>query len=424
MSEMVTDGLRMDVEKDTSCAAGPMRAATAGNGWPEPAIVAPNPSTSAWSTPGEWVRLWLYGFAAYTVLGVLNAASMVGDHMMRGIPVAWHDLLLNRAIEEYTCALFVPPLFWLVHRYPIDRRHWRQNIPLLAGASLLFVVIKYAFVLRPVWALIFSRSYGTLYQALVPNTVPVLFDFWGVIGVAHAVEFYRRAQERERVAAALRVQLSQAQLEALKSQLHPHFLFNTLNSVTTLMHRDVGAADQMVTNLADLLRVTLQHRGAHEISLGEELDLLERYVSIVRVRFRDRLTVSYTIPTELRDALVPHFLLQPLVENALEHGIGQRPGPGRLEISAERVGDELRVSVCDDGPGLSVRGPKGHGVGLANTRARLAEHYGAAQRLTLEPASPTGGARATVVLPLRRRSVVPRVTSWTRPTFEWVSSVA
>jgi two-component system, LytTR family, sensor kinase len=379
--------------------------------------------TGSYDTFGEWIRLWIYGYAAYTVLGILNVMSRFGDATMHGMPVHWRPLLINRVLEEYTCALFVPPLFWLVHRYPIDRRHWRRSIPVLVGASLVFVVIKYMFVLRPLWSVVFPEGYGTLAQTFAGNTIPVLLDFWSVIGVAHAVEFYRRAQERERVAASLRVQLSQAQLEALKSQLHPHFLFNTLNSVATLMHRDVAAADDMVTNLADLLRATLQHPGAHEITLREELTLIQRYIDIVRARFHDRLTVSFDVPPELSDVQVPHFLLQPLVENALEHGIALRPGPGRVDVAARARDGEIIITVSDDGPGLRTDGPKGHGVGLANTRARLAELYGTAQRLTLEPMSPAG-ARTTVTIPLRRRRSPVASVTWTRPTFERMPSLA
>jgi LytS/YehU family sensor histidine kinase len=165
------------------------------------------------------------------------------------------------------------------------------------------------------------------------------------------------------------------------------------------MHWDVGAADEMVTQLADLLRETLRYRGSHEIPLTEELALLDRYLGVMRVRFHDRLTVHSDIEPGVRDALVPHFLLQPLVENALEHGIAQRPGPGCVEIAARRDGDTVRITITDDGPGLAGAHSNGHGVGLTNARARLSELYGSDQTLTLEPATPGGGALATVILP-------------------------
>jgi Histidine kinase len=171
---------------------------------------------------------------------------------------------------------------------------------------------------------------GQVPAVIAASTLEVAQDFGELVIVAHAVRYYQRERERERTEAALRVQLSETQLEALKAQLHPHFLFNTLNSVALLMHWDVAAADEMVTQLSDLLRETLRHPGTHEITLAEELSLIERYLSIVRARFQDGLSVVYDIAPDVRTALVPHFVLQPLVENALEPRCrGQLRAPAR-----------------------------------------------------------------------------------------------
>jgi LytS/YehU family sensor histidine kinase len=228
-----------------------------------------------------------------------------------------------------------------------------------------------------------------------------MYDIWSIVVVAQAIEFYRRAQERERQAVELRERLTHARLEALRSQLQPHFLFNTLNGAATLMHTDVAAADRMLTQLSDLLRATLTPGGPQEIPLVEELELLDRYLAIMLVRFRDRLSVSVDVTPAARAALVPQFLLQPLIENALEHGIGARPGPGRLEIRAARDGDRLRITITDDGPGPDPHAVIDAGIGLANTKARLAQLYGDDQQLTLEPVDETGGGRVTVSLPFR-----------------------
>ena len=377
------------------------------NGHPLAATVqdaSPVATESGSGSPREWLRLTAWGFAVYTVFLILKTASQAAWLASQNQPIPWASMIENRALEEYTCALFFAPLFLAVRRWPLDRQHWQRNLPILLLLSLAFVFIKYAFILRPIYTLIWPTTAPTLSAALLDNTVAVLIDFWTIIGVAHAVEFYRRAQARDLVAADLRTRLSQAQLEVLRAQLHPHFLFNTLNSVATLVHRDADAADRMVTDLADLLRATLEQSGSQEIPLGAELDLLERYVGIVRGRFRDRLTVEYVVPAEVRDALVPQFVLQPLVENALEHGIACRPGPGRVEIRVRRVGDELQISVSDDGLGLHGAASSGHGVGLTNMRSRLAELYGTGNRVSLVPASPEGGAVAVVTLPFRRRA--------------------
>jgi LytS/YehU family sensor histidine kinase len=314
-----------------------------------------------------------------------------------GRAIPWGSAISGRALEEYTCALGVVPIFWLVERFPIDRSRWTRNAPVLVAGIFGLAFLKYM-IFYPVFVAAWHVPPAQVPIVILYNTVEVALDFAYVAIAAHAVMFYQRSRERERSEAALRVRLSQAQLEALKSQLHPHFLFNTLNSVAALMHWDVAAADEMVTQLSELLRETLRHSGTHEIPLSEEIALIERYLSIVRARFQDRLTVVYDISPDVRAALVPHFILQPLVENALEHGIAMEPGPGRVAISAGRDGDRLRSEVGDDGSGLDGGPTNGNGLGLANTRARLAELYGDRQGLTLEAASPKG-VRVTVVLP-------------------------
>jgi two-component system, LytTR family, sensor kinase len=203
--------------------------------------------------------------------------------------------------------------------------------------------------------------------------------------------------ERERATADLRTQLVQARLDALRGQLHPHFLFNTLNAVATLMHEDVDAADQMLTRLADLLRLALE-RGTAEVTLAEELGFAERYLAIMQHRFSDRLTVTYEASESVANALVPTFVTQPLVENALEHGIARRPGPGRVEIAARRENGMLELSVTDDGPGVAV--PSTAGIGLSNTRARLHQLYGDASAVILESVV-GGGTRAVLRIPYR-----------------------
>lgn len=349
-----------------------------------------------------WLRIVLGAFAGYTVIALLTIAQAAYYVLNGGTGVPWRGLILGRFLDNYTCALFVPAFFWLVHRYPIDRQHWRRSVLLLLAASIVLTCVK-VLLLLPINRALWSGPPTLFRAAQVTNSIGVLLDYWAVIGIAHAIEFYRRSQDREQTAMRLRSQLAHAQLEALRAQLHPHFLFNTLNGVATLMHRDAAGADQMLTNLAELLRETLHHTGADEIPLSDELALLERYLAILRTRFGDRLTVVRDIAPDVGDALVPHFVLQPLVENALEHGIARRPGPGRVEVRAARDGDRLRIAITDDGLGFPVSGSvSGVGVGLANTRARLFQLYGSAQGLTLESLTPAG-TRATITMPYRER---------------------
>ena len=369
-----------------------------------PSLEESHPDTlPAWNTPGEWMRLWGYAVVVYTVLVVLATTSSALNALRVGQPIALGALVAHRALEEYTCALFVPPLFWLVHRFPLDRRHWRRSLPVLLGASGTFVVAKYVGVYLPVARLAVPGDHPTLAASLTLYAVEVLSDFWGVIGVAHAIEFYQRAQRRERLAGTLRVQLSEARLHALREQLQPHFLFNALNGVVALMHQDVHAADRMLVNLAALLRASLEHAGAHEIRLADELAVLDRYLTLVGTRFRDRLTVVRRIEADLDDALVPPLLLQPLIENAVEHGVARQSGPVTITLSAARVDDQLVLGVADDGLGLRGAAPRRAGIGLANTRARLDALYGTAYELRLdagEPNAPGQGVHVTIRLPL------------------------
>jgi LytS/YehU family sensor histidine kinase len=237
---------------------------------------------------------------------------------------------------------------------------------------------------------------------LARNFANETMAFWAVIGVVHALEFNRRYREREVAAADLRSRLTQAQLDALRSQIHPHFLFNTLHSISTLMHRDVDAADTMLTRLSDLLRLTMKHRGNNEITLRDELALVDNYIEIMRVRFCDRLTVRKVINADALDVFVPQFILQPLVENAFDHGIARTPGAGTIEITAVSREGKLELSVSDDGVGMN--GPsapgKKHGMGLTNTQLRLEQLYGNAQSISLEKLS-VRGTRVTVGVPWR-----------------------
>src|SRR6185369_4509061 len=204
--------------------------------------------------------------------------------------------------------------------------------------------------------------------------------------------YYREGREREIHAAALEAQLAQAQLQTLKMQLQPHFLFNTLNSISALNHEDPRAANRMIARLSELLRLTLENDGAQEVSLHQELDFLKRYLEIQQVRFGDRLKVHFDVAPETMDARVPNLLLQPLVENAIQHGLAPFSAPGEIHIHASRENGLLCLRIADSGPGLPASTPSGapDGIGLANTRARLQQLYGDAHRFELRNGAQRG----------------------------------
>jgi LytS/YehU family sensor histidine kinase len=225
-----------------------------------------------------------------------------------------------------------------------------------------------------------------------------------LVSVHQARHNYQRFRERELRASQLEAKLAQTQLEVLKMQLHPHFLFNTLHAISTLIHRDPDAADEMVAQLSDLLRMTLANIGIQEVPLQQELEFLHRYLDIQKMRFQDRLEVIVDVPSETLDIQVPNQVLQPIVENAVRHGVDARSGSGRIEVRARTTEHMLELTVRDDGPGVNgaVRLPRERpGIGLSNTRARLRELYGPASTLSLEN-HPQGGALVTLSIPLRR----------------------
>jgi LytS/YehU family sensor histidine kinase len=224
-----------------------------------------------------------------------------------------------------------------------------------------------------------------------------MMTYWAVVGLSHALDFHREAQERELTAAQLRTRLAEANLQALQRQLHPHFLFNTLNTISALMHRDTQAADAMLERLGDLLRLTLDRIGTQYVSLKDELDFLRKYLEIEKTRFGERLQVHIEVELDTLDAAVPNLVLQPIVENALRHGIGPKIGGGRVDILARRDGDDLVLEVRDNGVGLT-KDAFHNGVGLTNTRSRLEHLYGTRYRFECQTPS-GGGLLVTVVIP-------------------------
>jgi len=209
-----------------------------------------------------------------------------------------------------------------------------------------------------------------------------MMTYWAIVGLSHAILFYRESRVREVRAAQLETRLVAAQLTTLQQQLHPHFLFNTLHAISALMHRDVEAADRTLMRLSDLLRLTLEHIGQQEIPLEAELDFLAKYLQIEQTRFADRLVVRFDVQPETLETLVPNLILQPLVENAIKHGVSKKSGPGHIDISARRDGDKLRMEIRDDGAGLSEDALTAlqKGIGVSTTRARLQHLFGADYR--------------------------------------------
>jgi two-component system, LytTR family, sensor kinase len=345
---------------------------------------------------------WLAGFAVWTLLALLSALQTVVFLSSINEQFSWWPILLRRMADWYTCAIFTPFYFWMVRRSPIDRAHWKVSVPLFIVSTTVFVVLKYIMFLQLQRWMAPQSQIRSLSETLAGSFIFETIAFWCVIGVVHALVFYERFRDREVQAAELKARLSASQLDSLVAQLHPHFLFNTLQGISTLIHRDPQAADSMLNRLSELLRRTMNRGERQLVTLAEETELVGHYVGIMQVRFGDRLGFELNLEPGTAAALVPHFILQPLVENAIQHGIARRAGAGRVTVRAARVGESLVLSVSDDGPGLRQGGqefPSG-GIGLNNTRQRLEQLYGNDQRLTLGPVE-GGGLRVELAIPWR-----------------------
>jgi signal transduction histidine kinase len=304
--------------------------------------------------------------------------------------------------------LATPVIAWLLRRFPLERGQLRTSVP----AHLTFAVISavahtalIAYVSRIMARLPAGETlqpYSVWLRGYLRSRLQFeLLTYVLVLSGLLALTWYRRVRERDLAASRLQAQLSDAELRALKMQLHPHFLFNTLHAISVLIRENPTSAQRTVTLLGDLLRATLATAGIQVVTLREELNFLRRYLEIEEIRFEDRLSVRFEIDPAVEDALVPNLILQPLVENAVRHAVEPKSTPGTVLVRARREGERLELAVLDDGPGVeSQNHSSGNGIGLSTTRARLEGLYGPAGELKLEPRA-EGGLAVVVRIPLR-----------------------
>jgi two-component system LytT family sensor kinase len=348
-----------------------------------------------------WLRI-LLAFAFWTLIGLAFAGQLYLSKSKMGDPVSW-SFAMGRALGDwYVFALLSIPALWVARRFSLGDARWALNLATHFAASALFSVAW--MVLRAgleVWltrgsmaAVTFGDAFN---RALVTTFFYNLLIYWVVITVGYAFDYYRKFNEREVRAAELEKRLTEARLQALQMQLNPHFLFNTLHAISSLMHQDVDAADRMLVKLSDLLRRALDMTDTQEVTLREEIEFLRNYAAIEETRFGDRLTIEMNIPPDTRDAMVPNLVLQPLLENAIRHGIEPYARPGHIKVIARRDGEFLRLEVRDNGGGLG-NGSIVEGVGLSNTRARLKQLYGVRQTFELANAE-SGGVVVSATFP-------------------------
>ena len=353
-------------------------------------------------------RLWLIIAAACTVPAALDGSLTYVQGVLDGRRPGWQEIFWQ-ANEWLILGALTPLVYYLARRYPLRPPILARNLlPHLGGALLLCIGWATAGAsLR--WILGIGPTRITKTQHLMSwllTTIPWgTFMYFTTLGCVYAFTYFMEAKEREAQTARLGAQVAEARLGALRMQLHPHFLFNSLNAITVLVRdQETAAASRMLELLSDVLRQVLRSDQSHEVTLADELGFLKRYLAIEQVRFSDRLEVLFAVDDALVGAAVPEFLLQPLVENALRHGIANRADGGVVEISARRDGEALTLTVTDNGPGPNAsRRHDGNGLGLANIRERLATLYGDRAHLDLA-AREGGGTLATVTIPFHETS--------------------
>ncbi|MEZ5344813.1 MAG: histidine kinase [Pyrinomonadaceae bacterium] len=357
-------------------------------------------------------QFWLIFFLVFVFWTLIGAIAAVQEYIAvetRGEPVVFVNIVVSN-LPIYFWALSTPLIFWLGQKYSLsDRDRWGSVFPIHLIMSMIFAAV-YLLIVSVV-----TRSINCDCEQLTYDLIwsyykyrfgrgfhVSVLTYWAVLGFGFALDFSKRLQLREFQSAKteleLETKLVQANLDALKMQLHPHFLFNTLNTVSAIMSDDPKGARRVIARLSELLRINLETTNQQTISLRRELDLLDLYLDIESERFRDQLEVNVDVPSVLWECQVPHFILQPLVENAIKHGIANTKKKGLISISAARKDAFLEIVIRDNGIGFTENSKQG--IGLGNTEERLKKLYGSDFRFEITGAE-DGGTRVLLRIPHR-----------------------
>ena len=354
----------------------------------------------------RWIR-YAVVVTGWVFLGFVLSIEVYFNNRagMRTPPVDFFEAAMPQFGRAAMWALMAPLILRMRRLMPLSRARWAGGIAFHLGMSfvvmatyylgrMLAYLIFYDEPLVDFWSIAFSGFYGR-------NIIDMAY-YWAVLAFGYGCEIYQRYRSEELKAAQLESRLIETELKALREQLRPHFLFNTLNTISVLVREQKNdEAVNLIARLSSLLRMTLDNTRVHEVTVRQELDFLERYLDIQKARFSDRLNVGIAIEPEAMEARIPNLLLQPLVENAIVHGIASKSGPGRVDLLGRVEGGRLHLEVRDDGPGLGdgFRRAK-EGIGLSNTRERIAKIYGAQGQLSLR-SEPGHGVSVQIVLPCR-----------------------
>lgn len=352
---------------------------------------------SAFQNP--WLK-WLLFVGFWTLIGLSFACQFHISTSQAGLDVTWKQAIGYALADWYVFAILSIPVTRLARWFHFETGTRGRSLAVHLVGSAVFSL---AYMVIRAWVGTWQSAAGFA-EAFKPLLVKTwqfnLLLYWVMVAVTCAFDYYRKYRDREVHAAELEKGLTQARLQALQMQLNPHFLFNSLHSISALMHKDVEAADRMVSRLSQLLRAALDSSETQEVTLQRELDFLKRYLEIEQIRFGSRLQVNIDAPTDTLEAQVPNLIMQPLVENAIRHGIEPHARPGKIELRAQRKGDSLTLEVQDNGEGLGGNGKQEEGVGLSNTRARLRTLYGDAHEFQML-GTEQGGLLVRLMIPYR-----------------------
>jgi two-component system LytT family sensor kinase len=353
----------------------------------------------------RWVRYGLiWGVWTIVTLFYSSQAYVMSSASAQPRRYSFFRELLGQASAGYLWALFTPLVLWLAHRYCIQRQNWLRRAGLHFVISIILSSVLLAIHYVALMFIFERTSFLTpfaIFRFAYINLEKFLLVYWTILLMSHAFRYYNSYRKGELKASELRTQLVQSQLEALKMQVQPHFLFNTLHSISALLSKDTEGARRMITRLGDFLRLTLENSGSMEVTLQQEIEFLNGYLEIERIRFQDRLTTDIRVDPDVLDVRVPNLILQPIVENAMRHAIGNSTS-GRVEVTAAPRNGVVRIEIKDNGPGIDaeriLESRRGKGLGLANTQARLAGLYGTAARFEMLN-NPTGGLVVALEIP-------------------------
>jgi sensor histidine kinase YesM len=348
--------------------------------------------------------------AAWTLFALFFSTQLYLNIIYHGRSQPFSLILIPWLTCGYLWAALTPVALWLARRFPLEKEVIVRRVSLHMVVGVLFSLLQlvaYFFVFQTRVRRNADSFFplGPFQDVIVGQFHFNLLLYCVIVGLYQTFDYYRRFREREQRAAQLELeaaqletQLTRAQLDALKMQLHPHFLFNTLNTISVLMEEDVAAANEMLLRLSDLLRAALKNNETHEVTLSEELQFLEKYLQIEQARFQDRLKVRIDLAPETLAAYLPNLLLQPLVENAIRHAVAPKATETLIEIRSRKLNGHLHLSVSDNGAGISNQATPTNGIGLRNTRARLEKLYGSDQDFRLETAA-GGGVNVSITIP-------------------------